>query len=91
MKRTERGGLVEVDAEVRVGVKRRLRDLQESCCVKGRKGPESVVEAVDLAVELVDDAVVTSPGAVDEADPRTNGLTGQSGSTRAEFIIVTSK
>lgn len=48
------GSLVEVDAEERIGMKRRVRDLQESCLVKRRKVRKSVVETVGLAVELVD-------------------------------------
>lgn len=64
------GELVEADAEVRVGVKWPLRNLQESLCAKRRKIPVIVVKAVSLVVELVDDAVVSSPGAVDGADPR---------------------
>lgn len=35
------------------GVKRCLRDLQETCCPKGRKVPENVSEAGGMALELV--------------------------------------
>lgn len=48
------GDLVKVAAEKRVGVKRRLRELQDTCRNKRRKVPTSVAEAVGLAVELVD-------------------------------------
>lgn len=57
------GDLVAVGAGKRVGVKRRLQDLQESCRIKKRKVPGSVSVAVGLAGELVDEALVaTLPG-----------------------------
>lgn len=66
--------LVEADAEVQVGVKRCLRDLQEWCRVKRRNVPESIVEAVGLGVELVGDTVVAPPDTVVVANPRTDEL-----------------
>lgn len=55
---------------------RRLCNLKELCCVKRQKVLEIVVEAVSLAVQLFDDAVVASPGAVEIAHPRINELSG---------------
>lgn len=83
--------LVEVEAEERVGVKCRLCDLQKPSRVEGRKVPETVVEAMDLAVKLADDTVVTSPGAVDVAEPRVDELTRQLAITRPEVVLLTSK
>lgn len=81
--------LVEIDVEERVGIKRRVRDLHESCRIKRRKVLKRVVEAVALAVGWVDDTVATSPSAVDVADPRSDALGGQLGSTRPEVILLT--
>lgn len=79
--------LVEVEAEVRVGIKRCLRGLQESCSAKRCNVPETVSEAVGLAVALVDDAVAPSwPGACHVVDPRKDELTGQLASIRAKVI-----
>lgn len=50
-------------------MKSRFCDVLESCCVKRSKVRESVVEAVGLAVELVNDAVITSPGVINVFDP----------------------
>lgn len=58
------GGMVGADGEEHVRVKCCSRDLRESCRAERSKLPERVVEAVSLAVELVGNAVVTSPGAV---------------------------
>lgn len=82
---------VEEDAVKRVDLKRLLRDLLKSCRDMRQKVLQIVVEAVDLAVELADDTVVPSPGAVDVADPRIEALTGQLASTRSEVILLTSK
>lgn len=85
------GNLVEAHAEERVGVNRRLRDLQKSCRVKVLIVPGCAVESVGLAVELADDTVVTSPSAVGVADPRIDELSVELASTRAEVILLTSK
>lgn len=85
------GDLVEFDAEERIGVKCRLRYLQESCRVKGQEDLENIVQAVCLAAELIVDARIMSSGAVDVADPRIDESTGQLASTRAEVIPLTSK
>lgn len=61
------------------------------CRVKTRKVPESVVEAVVLAVELVDGTVETLPGAVYTVDPRDDEMTGQLTRTRAEVVLLTSR
>lgn len=71
-------------------MKRRLCDWQESCCVKRRNVPESVVEAAGLAVELIDDATVTMSGVIEVADPRIDVLRGQSVSSKAEVTSLTS-
>lgn len=42
-------------------------------------------------MELVDDAVVKSPGAVEDADPRIDELCGQLTSARADVISLMSK
>lgn len=70
------GESLEADAEERVGVKLRLRDLQESCRVKKWIVPESVVEAANLAVGLVDITVATSPGVADVTDSHSDDLIG---------------
>lgn len=44
---------VGLDKVERVGVKRRFKDLQVSCCTKRRKVPNTVAEVVELADELV--------------------------------------
>lgn len=65
-------------AEGREGSKRRLYDLQKSCCVKRRNILESVFKAVGLAVELVYDAVVTLTLVADTVvDTRIHKLAGQ--------------
>lgn len=64
------GDLVEVEAEVRLGVKRQSCNSQESCCVKKRNLEGSVVKAVGSAAELVGNMAVMSPGAVGVADMR---------------------
>lgn len=81
--------LVEVNTEERVVVKLLLRNSQESCRVKRWKVPKSVVEAVDLTVKLVDNAVVAPPGAVGVADPCIDDLSGQLASTSAEVVPLT--
>lgn len=85
------GDLVKVDEKKPVGVERRLYALQESCSAKRRKVPGSVADVVDLVVKVVDDTLLTSPGAIDVADPRINGFSGQLDSTGAEVISLTSK
>lgn len=85
------GNLVEVGAERRVGVKRRLCNLQEPCRVKKWKVPESEVEAVDPAVLFADDAVVAMPGAVGVTDLHIDELSGQSAGTRDKIILLTPK
>lgn len=66
--------------------------MQESCRVQGWKAPESVVEAVVLAAELLaDTVVVSSPGTVNVADPRIEGLMGQLARTKAEVISSSTK
>lgn len=70
------GDLDDVDAEERVGMKRRLYDLQRFCPVKMRKVPKSVVEAAELAVELVEDAAGALLGADEVADQRIDDLSG---------------
>lgn len=77
------GDLVEVDAEEWVGVKRRFRDSLVSCRVRRRKVLECVVEAVKVAVVMVDDTVVASPGTAGVADPCIDELSAQWSSTRA--------
>lgn len=85
------GDLVELDSEELVGVKRRLRNLQESCRVKRWKVPEIEIEAVYLAVEPVDDTVLTSPGAADVVDPFIDELGWQLPCTKTGVISLTSK
>lgn len=85
------GDTVEVDAEERVGVKRRLLNLKGSSRVKRRKVPKSAVEAANLDVGLVGDTVVTSVCVVDVADPRIAELSVPLAITKAEFILLTSK
>lgn len=86
------GDLVEVEEGEQVEVKRRLRNLQELCHAKRRKVPESVSNAVGLAVELVDDAVITSsPEAGLIVDPRIDELTGQLASNRKKVVSLTAK
>lgn len=65
--------------------------MPESCRARRRKVLESIVEAVDLAVELDDDVVATSPDAVDVADPLFDELTGPLANTRVEFLSLTSQ
>lgn len=60
-----------MNAEERVGVVRRFRNLQESSWVKRPKAPECIFEAVGLAVKLIDVMLVLLPVMVDVADPRT--------------------
>lgn len=67
---------VEVDAEERAGVNCRFHDLQESCRVERRNVPGNVSKTAGLAVELVDDAVATSPCVADVDDPRVDELSG---------------
>lgn len=84
--------LVKVKVEERVGAKRRLSDLQESCSTKRCKVPGSVSEAVGLAVELVDDAVVASPPGTDNVvDSRIDELSERSESIREKVISLTAK
>lgn len=45
-------GTNDLEEAERVGVKRHLRDLQDSCRDKGRKVPKAVAEAFGLANEL---------------------------------------
>lgn len=76
--------LVEVDEERQVGVTRRLRQ-QDSCLAKRCKVSESVSEAADLAVELMDGASGLMPlGVQSVADPRIEKLSG-----RFEIAMVT--
>lgn len=67
-------------------MKRSLCDLQELCLVTMQKALESVVSAILLAVELVDDAVVAWPGAVDVIDLRIDKLAGSLASCKEEGI-----
>lgn len=83
--------MVAVEAEARVGVKRCLCNLQESCRARRRKVPESVVEAVGLAVELANGVAVAPPGAVAVADSCIDDLSEQVASMRAEVISLTTK
>lgn len=70
-------------------MKCRIGNLQDSCRVKRQKVPESVFGTAGVAVEQVGDVMVVSPGAADVFDPRTDELTGQLFSTRAEVILLT--
>lgn len=83
--------LVDVDAKKRVEVKRRPRYLQESCRDKRRKVAESVVEAVGLAVELVDDVAVALLDAIEVVDPRIDELSVHLASLSLEVTSFTSK
>lgn len=70
--------LVEMDSVERVGVKRRLRDLQDSCRTKRRRIPETIADAVGLAAELVSDvAVAPSPGKTSPVGDGTRRLTNE--------------
>lgn len=82
--------LVDVDAEERVRVECRLRNLQESCCVRMQKILESVVEGVGLAVVLLDAAAVMLPGVAGIPDSRIENLCGYLASMRVEVILLTS-
>lgn len=73
-------------------MKQRLCDLHDSCRAKKRKVPASVSEAVGLAAELMNDAVITSsPGAVKVVDSRIDELTGRLASTGVELLSFTAK
>lgn len=86
------GDLVEAGPDGRVGVERLLHDLQDSCCVKKRKVPESVSEAVVLAVELINDVVAsTSSCAGSSIEPRINELTQELSITRVKVVSLTAK
>lgn len=80
--------MVEDEVEERVRVKRCLLDLQKSGARK-RKVSESVLEAVGLAVELVDDAVVALLlGRGLDNGSRIDELTEQLATIRAEFVSI---
>lgn len=84
-----RGGSVEDEVGERGEIKRRLRALHELCRADRRKVPESVSEAVGLAVELVGSVVVASSlGAGSIYDLCSDNLTGQLASTRAEVFSL---
>lgn len=69
--------LVEIKAVERVRFMGCLCNLQEPCRARRREVPESVSEAVGLAVKSVDDAVVpSSPGRGSIVNPRTDEWTG---------------
>lgn len=72
-------------------MKPRHSDLQELCHVIKQKVPESIVEAVCLAVEAVDDDAVALPGAIDVAGPRIDELSVQLAGAMAEVILLPSK
>lgn len=83
------GDLVEADVDERVAVKCRLCDLLDTRCAKRQKVSKSVVEAVGVAVNLVDDTVVRSPGEDEVEDPHNDELTGRSASTMTEVVLLT--
>lgn len=85
------GDLLGVDDVERVEAKRRLRDLQKSCCVNRGKVLENIGKAGGLAAELIHDAVATSIAEVEVADPRIDKLTEQLASTKAEVVLLMSK
>lgn len=86
------GELAEVEEVLRVGARRRFRDLQESCHAKKGKVPESVSKALGPAVELVDDAVGTlSPGAGLIVHSRIDDFTGQPLNTVVKVVSLTTK
>lgn len=85
------GALAEIYTEQRGGMSRCHCNLQHSCRSKRQEVPEVVVQAVALAVALVDDATVTSHCAVEVAHPRIDVISGQPARTRVEVILITSK
>lgn len=86
------GSLVEAEAEELVGIKPRLRQLQELCRAKRRMVPKSASKAAVLALELVDDVVVVStPGADNVVDARTDKSTRQLPSTKAKATFFHGK
>lgn len=70
--------MVEAKEGERVGLTRYLCNLQEPLRAKSHKVLESVSEAVNLAIELMNDAVVaSSPGTNLIVDSRIDELMGQ--------------
>lgn len=79
--------LVEAGARKQVGAKCLLRNSQKSWRTKRPKAPEGVSKSACLAVEWVDDAVVTSsPGASLVADQRIGESTRRLASTRVKAV-----
>lgn len=76
----------------RVGAKAHLRNLHGSYCAKRRMIPESVYEAICLAVKPTNDAVVNSALVVDSIlDPGFDELSWQLTYARAEVALPTAK